>query len=405
MVVKISDSLRARLIGQRREMDKGGMLIKNKGFTRGRFRILPLRDGELPGVEYINFYSKLLKKGTTSPASFGVPCPVMDALNTIYREGSKDDKDAAQEFVRRETQYWIAVIDREDEGTPETPNVRILQAKKTIYQQIVDWLIDEDVGEDITDPKEGRDIVVRREGTGFDDTKWSVVKATDTSPISEDPRMARAWIDLAARFDVRRKFYAIDLEVLTKMYDTLTGESIPEHYLPAINDLIAHGTDAIDNGGDSEESEETVETAEESTDEPVEEAAAEAPEGDGWIGTRVTFDSDGTTVAGEVVGIDKDKGSEGNLLIHEDGTDPKENWSVPPGECQVEQPEPPQPEPAAAPKAKRLAKKSPKPATPAKAAPPAPAAPKAAPAKAASMPRKPGGAAARIGSQLSSRKK
>lgn len=401
-MAKVSSALRERLLGQKKTMDKGGVLIRNKGFTRGRFRILPLREGELPGVEYISLYSKALKKGTTSPRSFGIPCPVMDALQRIYNEGEKEDRDAASEFIRRETLYWIAVIDREDEGTPDNPNVRILQGKKTVYQQVVDWMLDQDVGEDITDPKEGRDIVVRKEGAGLE-TEWTVVKNNDRSPISEDPEMARAWVELAERFDVRTKFYPIDLDVLAAMYDGLTGEKIPQHYLPAIQEVIEKGA-ATAEVPEGEEEHDAVPAEEEpaATDEPV-----AAPEGEGWVGTRVTFENEGATIAGEVVGIDTDKEQEGNLLVHEDGTDANEPWSVPPGICKVEEPEPPQQAPAAAPKAKRVGKV----ATPAKPAATAPKAkPAPAPAKPATkppvIPRKPaaGGAAAKIGAQIGKKK-
>jgi hypothetical protein len=404
-MAKISEALRARLLGQKKAMDKGGVLIRNKGFTRARLRILPPREGELPGVEYINFYAKSLKKGTTSPASFGVPCPVMDALNRIYNECGKEDREAAAEFIRRDKLYWIAVVDREDEGTPENPNVRILQAKRTVYQQIVDWMLDPDVGEDITHPKEGRDVVVRREGSGFEDTKWSIVKDNDRSPISEDPAMSRAWVDLASRFDVRTKFFAIDLDVLAAMYDGLTGERIPEHYLPAIQELIERGaasTEAPEAEHDEDDHDE-VPATEETEAEPAAAAESATPEGDGWVGTRVTFQNEGKAVAGVVVGVDTDKDQEGNLLIHEDGEDPNTPWSVPPGLCKVEAPEPPQQAPAAAPKAKRLGKPAAaaKPAATAPAKAPAAKAP-AKPAAAPSVPRKPapGGAAAKIGARI-----
>ena len=71
---KVSPELRARLLDQRKRMQRGGMLIDNKGLTRMKLRILPPRAGELPGVENIALYSKTLGKGSTSPMSWDVPC-------------------------------------------------------------------------------------------------------------------------------------------------------------------------------------------------------------------------------------------------------------------------------------------------------------------------------------------
>jgi hypothetical protein len=117
----------------------------------------------------------------------------------------------------------------------------------------------------------------------------------------------------------------------------------------------------------------------------------------------VSFANEGVAYVGEVVGIDTDEETEGNLLVHADGDDPNTPWSVPPAECTVEQPEPEQPKPAAAPKQKRLTKPATAPAAvkaPAKASPPPPA--KVTPPP--SMPRKPGGAAAKIGQRVGKKK-
>ena len=381
-MAQISSALRERLLGQKKAMESGGMIIKAKTFIKGRFRILPCHE-ELPGIEYVQLYSKVLKKSTTSPRTFGVACPVMDELERIFREESKADKDAAADALRRSTEYWLAVIDRENEGTVDNPNVRILPGRKSVYQEIVGWMIDEDVGVDVTHPKEGFDIVVRKEGSGLE-TEWTCMRAPAPSPISEDPEMAKAWIELASRFDVRSKFYGIKLDVLNEMYDLLTGEDIPSRYMDDIQAVIAGQTVEDDESASVPDEEEVVEVHEEESD-------------GGWIGTRVSFEDDESVEHfGKVVAIDTDAESEGNLMIAEDGEDPDEQWSIPPADCTPIEEEEPEPEPAPAPKKKSKSKK--KAATKPKAA--AKTTKKAAATK--NPPRKPrsGGAAAKIGKKV-----
>lgn len=331
-MVKVSAALRERLMAQKKSMSKGGMLIRNKGFTRMKLRVLPPREGELPGVENTSYFSKTLNKGSTSPVSWGIPCPVTDALDRIYREGSKEDKDGAKAFCRRTVEYWIPVIDRSDEGTPQNPKLRILQGKQSVYQKICDWMLDEEDSDDITDPMEGRDLVVKKVGSGLD-TEWSVDKA-DKSPISEDEDMATAWVELSTTFDPRTRFYIPKLEVLQEMYKGLTGEKIPKSYLDPITELIAEleagGHVSPDEDGDdttttTTETAETTEAAEETTEEAVEETT-EGDEND-LTGSTVQFDNEGTIVQGRVLGQDPDDAN--NWLVVEDGGDENEPWAIP----------------------------------------------------------------------------
>lgn len=331
-MAKVSDALRERLLAQKKSMQRGGMLIRNKDITRMRLRILPPQEGELPGVENTSFYSKTLNKGSTSTMCWGVPDPVSDALDNIYRSGSKDDKETAKTFCRRTVEYWVPVIDRSDEGTPQSPRLRILASKHGVYQRITDWMLDESDGEDITDPVEGRDVIIKRKGVGLE-TEWSVDKA-DRSPISDDEELANAWVELAGGFDVRTRFYIPKFDVLEAMYKGLTGERIPATYATPIKELIAtleaggHVDPDADVDAEAEEVE-TVETTEAVATEETTETTAEATDDGDLTGQLVQFTNDGAEVQGTVLGPDADE--EGLWLVAEDGGDPNEPWSIPVG--------------------------------------------------------------------------
>lgn len=314
MPVKISAELRQRLLNQKKAMGSG-LLIDNKTLTKARYRILPVvGTDEVPGKEYTSFYCDSIgKKGTTSPQTFGKPCPIMDALNRIRTTGDKDTKDFAKDFVNIQSEYWMGVLDQDDPGTAEHMNIRILRAKKRVYGAIIDAMCDEDDGENITDPIEGRDIRVKKEGSGKD-TEWTV-KFLDRGPVSNDQAFVDAFVAAAEKFDPTEKFYAVDWKILGEIYKGLTGESeIPASYMEESGvDESGNSTGKggkisrpvakpVARPGNAPAAKQKPEPEPE-PDEPEEpEAAAEFEPG-----TKVEFkDADGNVIQGEVLKVSDD---------------------------------------------------------------------------------------------------
>ncbi|KKM70107.1 hypothetical protein LCGC14_1444070 [marine sediment metagenome] len=302
-MAKIAGALMDKLRKQTEGM-RGGLIISNKTFKKMRLRLLPC-GGEVPGVEYLNLYFVHKKRSTTSPRTFGVPCPVLDVLDTIRREKDKQNKDFAKSVVNVQREYWLAVVDRSALGSPDNPSIRIHRSKRTVYQGIVDYMLDEDDGEDITDATEGRDIRVRKDGSDID-TKWKMT-VLDREPLAEEEDMMDALISAAKTFDVREHFYACDLELLEEIYQALTGEAIPDSYkenFGALKDFgkksgnekaeegeadagSAETTESAETKESAEAAEpaETKESAESGADEPTETGTYEGLE----VGAKVKF--------------------------------------------------------------------------------------------------------------------
>jgi hypothetical protein len=250
---KISAELRARLLAQREGMNVGGTIIANKTLTKARLRILPHGESaEVPGVECISLYAEGLagkRKGTTSPATFGFPCPVQAALQRIKTKGSKDDWQWARNFVRVRSEYWMPVLDRSNVGTVEAPNIRVFRAVKTAYQNIVDYMLDEDNDTNVTDAQDGRDMRVTKKKEG-DKTIWAAL-FLDPSPISEDDEFTQAVLSAVSEFDVKGWFYGVDWNILSAIYEALTNESIPDSFLehademPKADERSEDGEDAV----------------------------------------------------------------------------------------------------------------------------------------------------------------
>ena len=282
---KISSELMEKLKGQVASM-RGGVLIDNKTLVKARFRLLPCFD-ELPGKEYVSVYYVSAKKSTTSPKTWGLPDPIIDILDEARREKSKEEIEAINKVVRVQREYWVPVIDRANPGTPENPNIRIFRAKpKYVYQPIVDAMLDDDDGEDITDPVEGRDIRVKKEGKELS-TEWSV-KFLDRTPLHDDKKMLDAIVEAAKTFDVARYFYAVNKELMQQMYMHLTGEDIPEKYMAVFSQIPKLKKPEDGDAGDDD-------------DAPVAATASEeSAEGELKKGMLVKFEYEDAEVVGEV---------------------------------------------------------------------------------------------------------
>jgi len=213
-------------------------IINKKTFTKMRFRLIPPQEGMTPGVENIKIFVNPMERGTSSPASWGYPCPIIDALEVFKCKATKDAKEEMYNTVRVTREWWFTGIDKEAPGTPDNPNILILPGTEGIYAQVLDQLIgeegeDEDESNDITDVYEGQDIWISKEGAGLD-TKWRT-KFLPPSPISRDEDYVAAIIEAAATFDVKEHFYRVDAEVLQVAYTLVSGKKgIPKEYMEGI---------------------------------------------------------------------------------------------------------------------------------------------------------------------------
>ncbi len=316
---KMSAAMREKLLKTKKSLESGGIYISNKDLTSMRVRLLPCGVDDAPGLPVHKFYVQARdfegpekngkeQRSTLSPRTFGMRCPVHEALNTLYN-GNKDDKKLAK-GVNQSVEYWMAVIDRDEEGTVSEPNIRILQGKKTVYKQIINQMVDDDDYDDFTDVVDGRDIRIKKSGTGLD-TEWSI-KPYDSEPLHEDEAMAEAIIEANEAFNLKSKLNEVNWEVIEAIYEFLTGDEMPEWYAeqePSDDD------DSDDDDSDEEEAPKKKKKSKKS-DDGAEHYA---------VGTRVSFeDGDGDTIKGEIKGME-----DGEYLIDgdDDGED-EDPWGV-----------------------------------------------------------------------------
>ena len=116
-------------------------------------RLLSFPDNEgQPFKERMFYYNIGNNPGLLAPYQFGKPDPIQELINKLRDEGSKESYELAKKLYPKMRCYAPVIVrGEEDKG------VRIWAFGKMIYQNILNFMLDEDYG-DITDPHEGRAV-------------------------------------------------------------------------------------------------------------------------------------------------------------------------------------------------------------------------------------------------------
>ena len=159
----------------------------------------PDNDGQ-PFKERWFYYNVGNNPGLLTPHQFGENDPVQELINKLRSdnspETSKDSYELAKKLYPKMRSYALVVVRGEEEK-----GVRIWSFGKTVYQDLLNIMLDEDYG-DITDPLEGRDVKV--ECVKQPGRKWamtSVRPRPKSTPLSEDSAKAKEWLDSTPDLD------------------------------------------------------------------------------------------------------------------------------------------------------------------------------------------------------------
>lgn len=131
-----------------------------------RLLAFPDNDGQ-PFKEVMFYYNIGNNAGLVAPSQFGKPDPVQELISKLRSENSKESTELAKKLYPKMRCYAPVVVrGEEDKG------VRIWAFGKTLYQSLLNIMLDEDYG-DITDPEAGFDLkisCVKSPGKQFADT-------------------------------------------------------------------------------------------------------------------------------------------------------------------------------------------------------------------------------------------
>ena len=118
-----------------------------------RLLSFPDNDGQ-PFQERWFYYNIGNNPGLLAPYQFGKDDPIQELITKLRDDGSKESYELAKKLYPKMRCYAPVIVrGEEDKG------VRVWSFGKTVYQSLLNIMLDEDYG-DITDVAEGRDVKV-----------------------------------------------------------------------------------------------------------------------------------------------------------------------------------------------------------------------------------------------------
>lgn len=153
-----------------------------------RLLSFPDNDGQ-PFKERWFYYNIGNNPGLLAPYQFGKKDPIQELINKLREDGSKESYELAKKLYPKMRSYAPVIVrGEEDRG------VRIWAFGKTVYQSLLNIMLDEDYG-DITDHTDGRDVkVICTKAPGRQWATTEVRPRGKQSPLNENSTTAKEWI-------------------------------------------------------------------------------------------------------------------------------------------------------------------------------------------------------------------
>lgn len=175
-------------------------------------RIVPYRiTPDNPFIE-LYFHYGINNKTYVSPISFERPDPIADFAEKLKSMGTKEDWKAGKQLEPKlRTFVPVLVRGKENEG------VKFWGFGKTVYQEILGYIADEDYG-DITDPSSGRDITIEYTSAADAGTNYPVTTIRvkpNSSPIMEDISKVKEL--MSAQGDIRDLYPELSYDELQEV--------------------------------------------------------------------------------------------------------------------------------------------------------------------------------------------
>ena len=149
-----------------------------------QIRIVPYAfNKDNPFIELF-FHYNLNNRSYLSPISFGRPDPIEEFAQKLKGSGSKEDYQLSRKLEAKMRTFAPEIVRGE-----EKQGVKFWGFGKTVYQELLSIIADPDYG-DITDPVNGRDVVVEfitAEESGASFPKTNIRVKPNQTPISDEP--------------------------------------------------------------------------------------------------------------------------------------------------------------------------------------------------------------------------
>ena len=198
-------------------------------------RLLSFSDNDgQPFKERWFYYNIGNNPGLLTPHQFGKPDPVQELINKLRDDGSKESYELAKKLYPKMRCYAPVVVrGEEDRG------VRLWSFGKTVYQSLLNIMLDEDYG-DITDPVDGRDVKVTC--TKAPGRMWATTTVRPrgkSTPLSGNVETAKQW--LSAVPDLDELYEGKSYDELEKIVNDWLNEDNPDE----TNDVGTQRTSSV----------------------------------------------------------------------------------------------------------------------------------------------------------------
>ena len=176
-----------------------------------QIRIVPYAlNKDNPFIELF-FHYNLNNRSYLSPISFGRPDPIEEFAQKLKASGSKEDYQLSRKLEAKMRTFAPVVVRGE-----EKQGVKFWGFGKTVYQELLSIIADPDYG-DITDPVNGRDVVVEflsAEETGASFPKTNIRVKPNQTPNSDEPDVLDVVKD---QQDIRDIYQELSYDELTEV--------------------------------------------------------------------------------------------------------------------------------------------------------------------------------------------
>lgn len=224
-----------------------------------RLIAFPNNDGQ-PFKERWFYYNIGNSPGILAPKQFGKPDPIQDLINKLREDGSKESYELAKKLYPKMRSYALVIVrGEEDKG------VRLWSFGKSVYQSLLNIMLDEDFG-DITDPVTGRDVkIVCTKATGRLYASTVVRPRGKPSELSADPAQVKEWLSTVPDLDEIFTLKPVD-ELEKIVNDWLNGADASSD---GTTRNVSATLDDLDDLGSSDDSEEEASpTSKQKSDQP-----------------------------------------------------------------------------------------------------------------------------------------
>lgn len=224
------------------------------------------------------------ERGYTCLKQFDKECPICEKRNDLLK-GDSEEREIADK-LRPRLKYYANVLDR------NTGRVMVWGFTSKTLGILLGYEADPDhCNNKLTDPEEGFDVVIERQGTGRTDTKYNIRVKPKSSEIGDDS----------------------DWEDKMKNLDDIVEEPDEEKIQESLSGMFGKSTKKHSDDDDDDDDEDKEKKHKKDEDE---DDSSEIKKGD-----KVSFEEDNEDYEGKVIKVNEEKGTA--LVVDEDGDEHK----------------------------------------------------------------------------------